>query len=53
MAAAVAAMALRLRNSAFGRSCGLAGAVLDCVIPIVLVIAIAAGLGAIWLGLVH
>lgn len=52
MMAIVSAMAARVGDSAFGRWCGMVGDLLDCVIPIALLIAIIAGLGLIWLGYV-
>jgi hypothetical protein len=46
-------MARRIGTSPFGLWCGNVGDVLDCVIPIVLVVVIIIGLGSIALGFVH
>jgi hypothetical protein len=52
MMAMVSAAAARVGDSAFGHWCGKVGDIIDCAIPIVLLIAIIAGMGAIWLGYV-
>jgi hypothetical protein len=53
MMSAVSGMAARAGESSFGQWCAKAGAVLDCVIPIALVIAIAIGSASIAFGFVH
>ncbi len=50
MMAMVSAVAARVGESAFARWCGVAGDVLDCVIPLVLLAAIIAAFAADWLG---
>lgn len=53
MMAVVSALAARVGESEFARWWRMAGDVLDCVIPIVLSVAIAVALGSIWLGYVQ
>jgi hypothetical protein len=53
MMAAVSAMAVRVGESSFARLCGKVGDVLDCAIPIALVVALAIGSGSIAFGFVH
>jgi hypothetical protein len=52
MVAAVSAMAVAIGESSFGQWCGKVSAVIDCVIPIALTIALAIGSGAIIFGFV-
>ena len=51
MLAAISAMTADVGESSFGQWCGKASAVIDCVIPIALTIALAVGSGAIFFGL--
>jgi hypothetical protein len=53
MIAAVSAMVARVGESAFSRACRKTGDVLDCAIPIALVVALAIGSGWIAIGFVH
>lgn len=53
MMAAVSAMVTRVGESSFSHACGKVGDVLDCVIPIALVVALAIGSGLIAFGFVH
>jgi hypothetical protein len=53
MKAMVLAMAARVGESEFARWWRAAAAVLDCVIPLVLLIMIVASLGSIWFGYVQ
>jgi hypothetical protein len=53
MMAAVSAAALRVGKSGFGRWCGKVSDVIDCIIPIVLVTALAVGSASIALGLIQ
>jgi hypothetical protein len=52
MMATVSALAVRTGESSFGQWCGKVRAVIDCVIPIALTIALAVGSGAIIFGFV-
>jgi hypothetical protein len=53
MAAAISAMALRIRIGPFGRGWMAVADFLDCAIPIALTAALAAGAASIFFGLVH
>jgi hypothetical protein len=53
MKAMVLAMAARVGESEFARWWRAVGAVLDCVIPLVLLIMIVASLASIWFGYVQ
>lgn len=52
MMAAVSVAAARVGESTFGRRCGRVIDLVDCAIPIAIVIALATGVGAIVLGFV-
>lgn len=52
MMAAVSAMAANVGERSFGQWFGKTGTVIDCVIPVAIVIAIAVGSGSIIFGLV-
>jgi hypothetical protein len=53
MMAAVSAMVAHVGESSFARLCGKVGDVLDCMIPITLVVAIVVGCGLIAFSFVH